>query len=252
MSYASCDYVVEEIAELIANGARIIRFWDDLFTANKRRLESIADVIISKGFHKKATFACWTRASTLSPEVVEILKAMNMAAVYMGLESGCDRSLKFLKGGGSAEQNRKAVMMLKEAKIQANGSFIFGLPDETIDEILETYEFIKGLPLGTLSINTPIPFPGTPLWDYAKKRGIVSDDMDWSRLNDVILSERVTPKEMSALRRKFRRLALLMRVRALPSSPWHARALRRLPKVATMKIVGKVMGMSRSSGRLRL
>ena len=242
VNYASVEYVVEEIAELIAHGVKVIKFYDDLFTVHKKRLKLISEMIISCGFHKKAKFACWARASTLSPEVVDILKNMNMVAVEMGLESGCDRTLKFLKGGGSVEENLKAIMMLKKAGIQPKAYFIFGAPDETMEEIMETYEIIRKNPLGTVTIGTLIPFPGTPIWDYAKKRGIVSDDMDWRNLDGVILSERLSIEEINTLRKQFNRLSLIKRLKALPKSVW----LQDLPRVATSTIGGKVLGLTRS------
>lgn len=240
--YASADYVMEEIAELIGNGVKIIRFYDDLFTINKERLKSIAEMTINNGFHKKAKFVCYVRASTLSPEVVRLLKAMNVVAAYMGLESGCDRTLKYLKGGGSAEENLNAIIMLKEAGIQANASFIIGALDETREEIMETYEFIRMSPLDAVSVSPLVAFPGTPVWNDAKERGLVSDDMDWRKLHGVILSRRLSAEEIQTLMQKFGRLCFKKRLRALPNSPW----LTELPKVATLEFLDKVMGLTRS------
>ena len=51
------------------------------------------------------------------------------------------------------------------------------------------------------------PIPGTELWEYAKEKGLVSDDMDWDRLNQdprrkafdwenmIYLNEDTMPKE---------------------------------------------------------
>jgi len=239
--YGSADYVIEEIAELIDNGAKIIRFYDDLLTINKKRLRSIAEMIVDRGFQKKVKFACWVRASTVSPDVVRLLKAMNVVAAYMGLESGCNRTLKYLKGSGSAEQNLDAVIMLKEAGIQANASFIIGAPDETLEEIMETYEFIRTSPLDAVSVMLLVAYPGTPVWDYAKERGLVSDDMDWRKLYRVILSEKLSAGEIHGLMKKFKRLCFKKRLKALPKSPW----LADLPKVVTLEIADKLRRWTR-------
>jgi radical SAM superfamily enzyme YgiQ (UPF0313 family) len=234
---------MEGIAELIGNGVKIIRFYDDLFTINKKRLKSIAEMIINNGFHKKAKFACWVRASTLSPEVVGLLKATNVVAAYMGLESGCDRTLKYLKGGGSVEENLNAIIMLKQAGIQANASFIIGAPDETREEIMETYEFISKSPLDVASVSPLVAFPGTPIWNDAEERGLVSDDMDWRKLHGVILSRRLRPEEIQALMQKFKRLCFKKRLRALPNSPW----ITEFPRVAALEILYKVRKLTGAS-----
>jgi len=125
ISYASPEYVMEEIAELVGNGTKIIKFYDDLFTTNKERLSAIANKIIENNFHRKVKFACWARANTITTDVVKILKSMNMVAVEMGLESGCDSPLKYLKGGSvTVEDNWRSVNLLKDSGIQANASFI--------------------------------------------------------------------------------------------------------------------------------
>ena len=46
------------------------------------------------------------------------------------------------------------------------------------------------------------PFPGTPVWDYALSRGLVSEDMDWSKLDfynnpeTIIFSEKLSRAEL--------------------------------------------------------
>jgi hypothetical protein len=60
------------------------------------------------------------------------------------------------------------------------------------------------------------PLPGTPVWELAKKRGLVSDFMDWSILREefnevadrhIIMSEALSREELSSLYMKFKRLA---------------------------------------------
>jgi anaerobic magnesium-protoporphyrin IX monomethyl ester cyclase len=230
--YASADYVREEIAELVGNGVKLIRFYDDLFTANKERLKSIAEMIISNSFNKRARFTCFARASTLTSEVVGILKAMNIVAAYMGLESGCDRTLKYLKGHGSAEESLNAIMRLKQAGIQANASFIIGAPDETLEEIMETYEFIRKSPLDGVSVSPLYALPGTPIWNDAKERGLVSDDMDWRRLHGLTLSNRLSAEELHTLTEKFKRLCFRKRMTSLSNSP----RLSELPRTAILEL----------------
>ena len=66
MRYASPEYIIEEIRELIDNGVKVIRFNDDLLTSHKKRLREVADLIIKNGFHKKVRFSCWGRANTIT------------------------------------------------------------------------------------------------------------------------------------------------------------------------------------------
>ncbi len=227
--YLSPHRVLEEVEELIRHGVKVIRINDENFASNKRRLKAISDLIVNKGLHRKARFSCWCRANNVSHEVVDALKAMNIVSVKMGLESGCDRTLKYLKGGVTVRDNRNAINMLKDAGIQVNGDFIIGAPEETLEEIMETYNLIKNSRLDFIDVGILTPLPGTPVWDYAVEKKIVSDNMDWRRLNfkfqhnlddALILSETLTRQQLYRLFRNFQRLRAIKAVKAVPHTPW--------------------------------
>ena len=105
--------------------------------------------------------------------------------------------------------------MLKKHKISPNASFVIGSPDETEAEILETLDFIKKSGLDIADTYVLTPFPGTPVWEEAKGRGLVSDDMDWERLSvsfyekhnkAIILSKTISRERLYKLFLRFKRL----------------------------------------------
>lgn len=123
------------------------------------------------------------------------------------------------------------MKLLTDAGIKVNATFIIGSPDETKDEMMETYNFIKDNPLSFVDIYTLMPFPGTPVWEYALQKGLVCDDMDWDKLNvnienrytydkSIIVSEIYTKQEIYQFYKKFRRLRFIKNVKALPGHPY--------------------------------
>jgi radical SAM superfamily enzyme YgiQ (UPF0313 family) len=235
--FAKAQYVIDEIIELAENGVKIIKIYDDLFTINKERLHGLSEMVSEMGLAKKVKFACWCRSNTLDDEVVYALRKMNVVSVELGLESGCDKTLRYLKGNIGVKDNIRAIQLLKNAGIQTNATFIIGSPQETYDEIMETYDFIKNSRLDTVTVNRLIPFPGTPIWDHALDKGLVSETMDWSRIGDTILSETIGKKEMDMILKKFKRLCLKKRLRALPKSPW----LKEAPSIVFKRLLSRIM-----------
>jgi radical SAM superfamily enzyme YgiQ (UPF0313 family) len=219
--FFSAEHVANEI-ELLMNqyGVRFISFFDDLFVANKKRFFEIVDLIEKRGILGKVKFSCSLRANTVKEDVVAALKRMGVSSVGMGLESGNQRVLTWLKGGNiSVEQNSNAVALLKKHGIMPNASFVIGSPDETAEEILDTLRFIKKVDLALFDVYVITPFPGTPVWEIAKEKKLVSEEesMDWSRLNvnfetnhnkAIILSDILSPRELVKLYGKFRRYRL--------------------------------------------
>jgi radical SAM superfamily enzyme YgiQ (UPF0313 family) len=101
----------------------------------------------------------------------------------MGLESGSDNTLKYIDKRCGSDINRQAVELLSDHQFSSEASFIIGFPFETNDDILETYDFIKRSPIDKFQYFLPVPYPGTGLWQYAEKKGLVSEDMEWEKLD---------------------------------------------------------------------
>lgn len=254
--FFSAEYVVAEIEELIHRyGVSLISFYDDLFCANVPRLKEIARLLEERRLTGRVKFTCNARANIVTDELAEVLRAMNVASVNMGLESGCEETLQYLKDRVTMAQNREAMEILHRHGFFVSGSFIIGSPNETEAQMMETYAFLKRAPLAITDVNILIPYPGTPVWDYALGRGLVSNDMDWSRLTYgmvvdpkrlINLSEHLTADQLCRIHRKF----LLLRYRKILSNiifhPYRMDLVRTAGRVAA----GAVTGLARRAWRV--
>jgi radical SAM superfamily enzyme YgiQ (UPF0313 family) len=118
----------------------------------------------------------------LDEQTMKILKEINVVVMGIGLESGCERVLRYLKKNSTTiQKNRDAIELASKYNIPVMGSFIVGNPQETEEELLQTLDFIKSYryspflsPLSYIAT----PFPGTEFWDYAKAKGIDIVDFD--------------------------------------------------------------------------
>lgn len=212
--FFSPEYVIREIEELVEK-RRVtwIQFYDDLFVSNRERLIKIVNLIKERGIHKLVSFVCNVRANHVDEQTASLLKEMNVRAVFIGIESGTQRILNYLKGNTiTVEQNKKAVEYMKKQGIRCSAGIIIGSPTETREEILDTLRFVKESKLDSFYVFTLTPLPGTPVWDYALKRGLVSNDMDWDKLRiefgeipdrAIVLSETLTRDELFELYRLF-------------------------------------------------
>ena len=216
--FFSAEYVVEEIKRLVRDhGVTMISFYDDLFVAKRSRLEEMIRLLERDELLGKVKFTCSCRANLVDAELARLLSRLGMVSVGMGLESGDEETLQYLKSGAaSVADNNKAINVLKDAGIFVNGSFIIGSPHETREQIMNTYRFIQKSRLDLFDVYLLTPLPGTPVWEEALQRGLVSNDlMDWSRLNvnayrdpdkAIIMSEVLSRQEILNLYRRFRRL----------------------------------------------
>ena len=229
--FFSAEYTVAEVKKVIKEyHPNAISFKDDLFVANKDRLVKLVELIESAGINKQVEFYVSCRANHVNDEIAKLLKRMNVIMVSMGLESGSQRILKYSKRGNIClEDSLKAINILRRHNIIVNASFIIGSPDETEKEILETLRFIKTTGLNSAMTYLLTPFPGTPIWDYAKKKNLVSDNMDWDKLTidfkdnpgeKIILSETLSRKRLFELYKLFLKEQGSIRKRKLRKRVW--------------------------------
>jgi radical SAM superfamily enzyme YgiQ (UPF0313 family) len=199
---------------------RRVKFWDDLFTVKFKRVQRIVELLEEKGLTKRLSFLLCTRADHINEALLRILMKMNCTHVSMGLESGCDKTLKYIQKLCTVEVNRRALDLLAACKINSESSFIVGFPQETIEDIQETYDFIKSVPINKIQVFLPIPYPGTRLWQNALERNLVSENMEWEKLDliatmadpksvltdFVVLSEHLSRKQLYGWLLRFGRL----------------------------------------------
>jgi len=175
----SPENVLEEI-KILYEKYKIgnIEFMDDTFTLNQKRAEKICDLIINEGLD--ISWGASSRVDTISRRLAEKMKKAGCWIIFLGIESASQKILNQIGKKISISQIRRAVKILKDAGIQILGSFILGFPDETLRSAEETIAFAKRLDLDYAQFSILTPYPGTPLYDYADKQGLLTTK-NWSK-----------------------------------------------------------------------
>lgn len=168
----SPKHVVDEIEEVINKyGAREIRFMDDTFTLDIKRVDAICDEIFRRNI--KVPWTCLTRVNTVNLEILKKMKRAGCWQVIYGIEAGDQRMLDIIKKGVTVEQNEIGIRLAKKAGLNVRATFVFGLPGETLETIKKTVDFAKRMNLDVVNFFTVILFPGNELYTIARKQGKV-------------------------------------------------------------------------------
>ncbi len=136
------------------------------------------------------------RVQLLSPEFVKWMHDTKCQWVNIGAESGSQAVLDNIHKDQKAWQIEWGVRHLAQyaPEIEANLSFIIGLPGESSQDTQITFDLIEKLcdisPKARCSVCVYMPYPGTPLWPQALELGYVPPsnqdgwyDMDLNRGN---------------------------------------------------------------------
>ena len=176
--FHSADYVVGEMKHLVDKyDVDGILIFDDLFIANKKRISEIASLMKKEGIDEKIKLYIYARSNLINDAILKDLKKMNVVTIEFGLESGSEKILNFLKKGKvTVEDNKRALRLCKKYGFKTYGSFIIGSPEETEDDLKQTLNLVRDKNLDAAHVYQLTPYPGTEIWEYAKKAGLVSDD----------------------------------------------------------------------------
>lgn len=183
--YRSAKNVVDEIAQVLKDYPflQAIRFFDDVFTMDKKRVLEICQLIIERKLN--ISWECEARANTIDAEIVEAMKKAGCEFIDLGIESGSDRILKNIKKNITVKQAIEAAKTIKKAGLGLKVFIMHSLPGETYEDIkksvfLSRYLYHKIGAEGTTQGITII-YPGTELEAMAKDMGTLPKDFSWSK-----------------------------------------------------------------------
>jgi anaerobic magnesium-protoporphyrin IX monomethyl ester cyclase len=182
--YFSPDYTANEIEYLRENyDTKEIYFFDDLFIANRKRFRAICDKFRERGLHEGVEFRSYARVDLIDEEIADLFEELNFRNIDFGFESNSQPVLDyFRKRNVTPEINQRAVDILAHRNVSIGANFIIGSPPETPETLDETLDFAKRNRdyIDRVSMGPLFPLPGTPIWEEAKQRGMVADDMtEW-------------------------------------------------------------------------
>jgi magnesium-protoporphyrin IX monomethyl ester (oxidative) cyclase len=191
--FHSPKYIAKEIESLVKNfKINYIVVYDDFFAISKERLDQIIEELKKRKILGKVKFSCCARANVINDELCESMKQLGIITVNFGFESGSDKILKELKGDNvTVEQNINAVKKCISHGLNVSGSFIIGSPGETLENMKETLKIIKKMrKIGASELwcGVAVPYPGTKLWEYAKKKNLLKN-FSWEKADPSYIHE---------------------------------------------------------------
>ena len=147
-----------------------------------------------------------TRPDCISKEILEYLKELSekyYITVEYGIESCYNKTLSRINRGHTFEEAQEALKLTSEYGIRTGAHFIFGLPGETRQEMLEEVDIISNLPLHSVKFHQLQIIKGTRMEKEFREHPEDFELFGWEeyldffirfleRLNPAIVVERFT------------------------------------------------------------
>jgi hopanoid biosynthesis associated radical SAM protein HpnJ len=169
----SPENVIAEVAWIKENMPEVkeVFFDDDTFTDFRPRAEEIARGLGKLG----VTWSCNAKAN-VPYETLKVMKDNGLRLLLVGYESGNDQILHNIRKGLRTDIARRFTADCRKLGIAIHGTFILGLPGETVDTIEETIKFAMEINPNTIQVSLAAPYPGTELYRQAVANGWLAEN----------------------------------------------------------------------------
>jgi len=187
--FRSPDKVLEEI-DLLVNKYKVknLKILDELFVIEGERLEKICDMLIQRNYG--INIWGYARVDTVNERILRKLRKAGINWLCYGIEAG-SRTVRqgVAKGRFEEETIRRAAQMTHDAGIAIIGNFMFGLPDDNLQTMEETFALAQELNCEYVNFYTTMAYPGSKLYEEAVASGrkLPEDWIGYSQFSPEIL-----------------------------------------------------------------
>ncbi len=171
------DYknVVDEMEYLIKKyKVKGINLGNDEPLVNKYWVRNLCDEIIRRKI--KVKIISPNRVDTVDLETMRKMKKAGFIHLSLGVESGSQKMLDFMKKGVRVEQIYNALKICDKVGIAGRANLMVGTPTETKETIEETRKLIKKAQPAFIYLSATTPTPGTELYEYCKEHDMLASD----------------------------------------------------------------------------
>jgi len=191
-------------------GSRFVWLTDDNFGFGKETSE-LADGIIQRGIAEDLMWFMQARCDDVvkGKDFLPKMRKSGLRWVLLGVESPHQSTLEAFRKSVTAKDAKEAVKLLKENDIFAHAMFMIGERKDTAKSIAELREFANELDPDLAIFAILTPFPGTELFEEAKRNGWI-EDFNWSNYDMIhaimpteTLSRREVQEELYKCYRSF-------------------------------------------------
>jgi hypothetical protein len=125
------------------------------------------------------------RVNCIDPERINMMRDAGCVAIVYGMETGSEKILRVMDKKVKLQDNFNAMQWTIEAGQNTTVQLVIGMPGETPSTIRETTQFtIFANTLAEwqrpwdLSINFAQALPGTPLYEYGRRVGLIDSTLE--------------------------------------------------------------------------
>ncbi|MEK3792407.1 radical SAM protein [Paenibacillus sp. FSL R7-0204] len=172
----------------------------DMLTVNRKYIHEFCNRLITEDL--PFNWSCSSRIDILDDETIQLMWRAKCTDIYIGIETGSTHMQKNVKKNINIEKARSTILTLKKTGFSLTVSFIYGFPDETVEDLHDTLsmmEFLYEHDIRRVQLHLYMPLPSTIETDKVRDQLYFDEsDVDLSIYNAKIFN-----RELNDMVRKY-------------------------------------------------
>lgn len=161
-------------------GVNFVTFYDELTLYSRKQCEQLCDEIVNENLNDIA-YSASARSDLLGDADIGLARKLKQAGFHhigYSLESASPEILQTMNKRITVEKFNQQTRVLQAAGICTETSLVIGYPQETPETIKRTFDACYDVGIYPTT-GYLVPQPGTPIYEYAKKIGKITDEEDY-------------------------------------------------------------------------
>tara|TARA_S200000501_G_scaffold311401_1_gene301924 strand:+ start:6022 stop:8025 length:2004 start_codon:yes stop_codon:yes gene_type:complete len=182
--YKSVDSLIEEVAELQESHKPEIHFVDDNLSFDRGWTMEFLDKLVERNLKLNVSCANF-HYKRLDEEILDKLFKVGVNEVKIALESGAETTNKRIHRVLDLKKAKKIIDYCRKKNKSSVTFWMVGFPGETMSELRETFTAAKEVGSSKVIFSMVMPYPGTKLYDEARKQSSLSVDDDYRSIKSI-------------------------------------------------------------------
>jgi len=163
--------VIAEIQMLHdAYGIKTFKIIDEMFVFNPKHYLPICEGLAK--LDMDINIWAYARIDTVKPKTLKLMRKAGIQWLALGIESADE----VVRDGAQKSMNQQdiynIVRDIQDADIKVIGNFIFGLPNDTLESMQDTYALSCDLECDFVNYYSSMPYPGSQLFNEADTKDL--------------------------------------------------------------------------------
>jgi radical SAM superfamily enzyme YgiQ (UPF0313 family) len=147
----------------------LVMFWDDDLLSDPAYTKELCEAL--KPLKKKWMSQMSATYVAQHPEMLKLLAESGCAAMFMGLESLSQESLKSVQKHNTAKMYEALIRRVHDHGIDIHAGFVCGLDHDDVSSFARTAEWVNRMGLCGAIFRILTPYPGTRLFEQLRAAG---------------------------------------------------------------------------------